>query len=119
PALHLDVLGGEISVGTAAEAVARIRWVLGLDAPPAPTSWLEEVEPRLLPVTHALRGFRAPCFPTLFETCAAVLPFQQLSLDAGTAIVSRLVEQLGRSLTICDQPWFSFPTPESIAAASP
>lgn len=119
PSLLLDVLGGEVSDGTATEAVALVRWVLGLDAPPAPTAWLAEVEPRLAPVTHALHGFRTPCFPTLFETCAAVLPFQQLSLDAGTAIVGRLVERFGRSLTIGDRPWFSFPTPEAIAGADP
>jgi DNA-3-methyladenine glycosylase II len=42
-----------------------------------------------------------------------------LSLDAGTAIVGRLVERFGQSLTIGDQSWFCFPTPASIAAASP
>ena len=119
PSLRLDVLGGAVSDENAAGLVATVRGVLGLDASPAPISWLEEVEPRLAPVTHALQGFRTPCFPTLFETCAAVLPFQQLSLDAGTAIVGRLVERFGQSLTIGDHPWFSFPTPESIAGTSP
>jgi DNA-3-methyladenine glycosylase II len=119
PDLLLDILGGVISPGTAAAAVALVRWVLGLDAPPAPATWLVEVEPRLATVTHALHGFRTPCFPTLFETCASVLPFQQLSLDAGTAIVGRLVERFGSSVTIDDRPWFSFPTPESIAGAAP
>jgi DNA-3-methyladenine glycosylase II len=119
PDLQLAVLGGQVSEGTTAEVVATVRWVLGLDVPPAPTSWLAEIEPRLAVVTHVLQGFRPPCFPTLFETCAAVVPFQQLSLDAGTAIVARLVERLGRSLTIREQPWFSFPTAESVAGASP
>lgn len=118
PALLLEVFGGAVPDGTAAALVAMVRWMLGLDAPPAPAAWLTEVEPRLTPVMHALQGFRTPCFPTLFETCASVLPFQQLSLDAGTAIVGRLVERFGQSLTIVDRPWFSFPTPESIANAS-
>lgn len=118
PDLQLEVFGGEVSDEATAGFVATVRWVLGLDAPPAPMAWLREVEPRLAPVTHALHGIRTPCFPTLFETCASVLPFQQLSLDAGTAIVGRLVERFGQTLTICDQPWFSFPTPESIAIAS-
>ncbi|MCC6174201.1 MAG: DNA-3-methyladenine glycosylase 2 [Chloroflexi bacterium] len=119
PTLRLDVLGGGVSDGAAAGLVATIRWMLGLDAPPAPTAWLEEIEPRLAPVTHALQGFRTPCFPTLFETCAAVIPFQQLSLDAGTAIVGRMIERFGQSLTVAGQRWFSFPTPESIASAPP
>ncbi len=119
PALRLDVLGGEISGGDAAGTVATVRWMLGLDAPPAPTAWLTEIEPRLAPVTDALYGFRTPCFPTLFETCASVIPFQQLSLDAGTAIVGRLVERFGQAVTISDQRWFSFPSPDTIAGAPP
>jgi DNA-3-methyladenine glycosylase II len=119
PSLHLDVLSGGVPDETAAGLVATVRWVLGLDAPPAPALWLEAIEPRLAPVTHALQSFRTPCFPTLFETCAAVLPFQQLSLDAGTAIVGRLVERFGHSLPFFEQRWFSFPTPEAITGASP
>jgi DNA-3-methyladenine glycosylase II len=105
--------------GTAAGLVSTVRWMLGLDAPPASAAWLVEVEPRLAPVLRALQGFRTPCFPSLFETCAAVIPFQQLSLDAGTAIVGRLVERFGQPVTIADRTWFSFPTPESIAGALP
>jgi DNA-3-methyladenine glycosylase II len=118
PELQLDVRGGKVTEETVASLVAAVRWMLGLDAPPAPTSWMETVEPRLAPVTHALRGFRTPCFPTLFETCASVLPFQQLSLDAGTAIVGRIVEKFGQSMWIGDNTWFSFPSPESIAATT-
>jgi DNA-3-methyladenine glycosylase II len=119
PLLRLDLLGGVVSGEDAAGAVAMVCWMLGLDAPLAPTAWLVEVEPRLAPVIYALHGFRTPCFPSLFETCASVIPFQQLSLDAGTAIVGRLVERFGQPVTIGDQRWFSFPTPESIAGASP
>jgi DNA-3-methyladenine glycosylase II len=79
PALRLDVLGGAVSDNMADGLVATVRWVLGLDAPPAPAAWLTTIEPLLAPVTQAVEGFRPPCFPTLFETCAAVLPFQQLS----------------------------------------
>jgi DNA-3-methyladenine glycosylase II len=77
------------------------------------------MEPRFGGVAAALRGFRPPCFPTLFETCASVLPFQQLSLDAGTAIVGRLVERFGPSLTLPHQSRFAFPPAEAIADASP
>lgn len=119
PALHLEVLGGEVSEETATALTGMVRWMLGLDAPPAPAAWLIEMEPRLTGVVQALWGFRTPSFPTLFETCDSVIPFQQLSLDAGTAIVGRLVERYGRSLTVFDQQWFSFPTPEAIAGASP
>jgi DNA-3-methyladenine glycosylase II len=119
PDLRLQVLGVDTPPETAKAIVATIRRVLGLDAPPAPESALLEIEPRLAPVLNALTGFRTPCFPTLFETCASVLPFQQLSLDAGTAIVGRIVERFGLQMVMDGNPWFCFPTPESIASADP
>lgn len=89
--------------------------MLGCDADPAPTAWLAQMEPRFGAVAAALRGFRPPCFPTLFETCASTLPFQQFSLDAGTAIVGRLVERFGPALRLADRAWFAFPSPETVA----
>jgi DNA-3-methyladenine glycosylase II len=117
PDMRLEVQGGAVSEQTARDVTARLRWMLGLDAPPAPTAWLAEMEPRLATVAAALAGFRPPCFPSLFEACARVLPFQQLSLDAGTAIVGRLVERAGASLTLHGQSWFAFPSAETIADA--
>jgi DNA-3-methyladenine glycosylase II len=117
PDLRLEILAGTVSDQTARDVTVRVRWMLGLDAAPAPTAWLAEMEPRLAAVAAALAGFRPPCFPSLFETCARVLPFQQLSLEAGTAIVGRLVERAGASLTLHGQSLFAFPSPEVIADA--
>lgn len=118
PDVRLDILGGEVSPATAATLTATVRRMLGLDLPAAPAAWLIEMEPRLAPVAKAMHGFRPPCFPSLFETFAAVIPFQQLSLDAGTAIVGRFVEAFGVTVT-GSQRWFAFPAPEAIIAASP
>jgi DNA-3-methyladenine glycosylase II len=118
PDVRLEILDGDVSPETATRLTATVRQMLGLDLPPAPTAWLIETEPRLAPVATALDGFRPPCFPCLFETFAAVIPFQQLSLDAGTAIIGRLVEAFGLPLPH-EQDWFAFPTPEAIADASP
>lgn len=117
PDVRLDLLDGEVSSATATTLLATLRRMLGMDAPAAPTAWLIEMEPRLAPVATAMHGFRAPCFPSLFETFAAVIPFQQLSLDAGTAIVGRFVEAFGVPVTR-EQQWFAFPAPEAVVAAS-
>ncbi len=119
PDLRLQVRGGETPPEAVAELVATVRQMLGLDAPPVPEAALAARQPCLAPVLNALDGFRTPCFPTLFETCASVLPFQQLSLDAGTAIVGRIVEQFGLQMTEGGESWFCFPTPEVIAEADP
>jgi DNA-3-methyladenine glycosylase II len=114
----MEIQGGPVPEDVARDLMETTRWMLGLDADPAPVGWLVEQEPRLGPVASALRGFRPPCFPTLFETCARVLPFQQLSLDAGTAITGRLVARFGPVLTHADHEWHAFPSPEAIADAS-
>ena len=119
PDLRLHVFGGAVNDETVQAVIATIRGSRGLDADPAPTAWLEEMEPRFGPVTAALRGFRSPCFPGLWETRLAVLPFQQFSLDAGIAILGRLVERFSPPLMLAGRAWFDFPAPEAIAEASP
>lgn len=115
PDLRLHVLGGSVEDRAAHELTARLRWMLGLDEAAAPTAWLVEQEPAFEPVAAALRGFRPPCFPTLFETACRVLPFQQLSLDAGTAIVARFVGRFGCRMGLDGRDWFAFPSPETIS----
>ena len=119
PDLRLQVLGGDTPPDSTAELIATLRQMLGLDAPPVPEAALSEIEPLLAPVLFALDGFRTPCFPALFETCASVLPFQQLSLDAGTAIVGRIVENFGVQMLLDGALWYCFPSPEAIAGADP
>lgn len=119
PDLRLQVLGSDTPPEAIADLLATLRRMLGLDASPVPEAALAEQDSRLAPVLHALDGFRTPCFPTLFETCASVLPFQQLSLDAGTAIVGRIVEGFGVQMLLDGTPWFCFPSPAAIAGADP
>jgi DNA-3-methyladenine glycosylase II len=118
PALRLQIDGGPVSDVIAAELEATVRLMLGLNLEPAPTEWLSQQEPAFEPISTALRGFRAPRFPTLFETACRVLPFQQLSLDAGTAIVARFVRRFGASTIVDGREWHAFPSPTTIAETS-
>lgn len=119
PILRLDLFGGAAGDEVKAEINATIRWMLGLDAEPAPTEWFVEIEPAFEPVVAELRGFRPPCFPNLWAACLGVLPFQQLSLDAGIAILGRLVERFSPPLMLEGRVFRDFPTPETIADANP
>lgn len=117
PKLRCRALAGGESRDTRAAAVRLVRAVLGLDLHPEPLQRLLEGERKLGTVALALRGMRPPRFPGLFETFANVIPFQQLSLDAGVAVVRRLVERFGRTVLHQGHARYAFPTAAAIAGA--
>lgn len=117
PDLRFDVLEGETSTDILEGAEQRLREVLGLDLDPEPLSRLAEAERALRPTALALRGMRPPRFGELFETFANVIPFQQVSLDAGVALVRRLVERFGEPLEHEGRRYYAFPRASVIASA--
>lgn len=117
PDLRCRVLRGTPSVDACAELVPTLRRVLGLDVDPRPLERRVEAEPRLRHIRTALRGMRPPRFAGLFEAIANVVPFQQVSLDAGVAAVSRLVERFGASLEHEGSRVHAFPAADVVAEA--
>ncbi|MGD9599982.1 MAG: DNA-3-methyladenine glycosylase [Steroidobacteraceae bacterium] len=91
----LHATGGAVDSATRIEVVQRLRRILGLDIDPAPLAERAEREPAMAATARALRGLRPPRFADLFEAFASVVPFQQVSLDAGIAVTGRLVERFG------------------------
>jgi 3-methyladenine DNA glycosylase/8-oxoguanine DNA glycosylase len=112
PDVHYAVRSGAPS-----SAARTLRKVLGLDVDPSPLQRLAETERRLRPVALALRGMRPPRFTGLFETFTNVVPFQQVSLEAGMAIVGRLVERFGERIDHDGRSFHTPPTAQSIASA--
>jgi DNA-3-methyladenine glycosylase II len=98
--------------------VRTLRRVLGLHLDPRPLQRLAQIDRRLLPAALALRGMRPPRFTSLFEAFANVVPFQQLSLDAGVAIVGRLVERFGGCVEQDGRRLYAFPTAQVIGGAT-
>lgn len=117
PELRFKIRAGEVSASARREFARTLRKVLGLDLNPAPLLARAQAEPALHSTALALRGMRPPRFPDLFETFANVVPFQQVSLDAGVAIVNRLVERLGSQLQHAGRSFYAFPTAEVVAGA--
>lgn len=96
-----------------------LRKVLGLDVDPEPFQRLAAAEPMLRAMALALRGMRPPRFGDLFEAFASVVPFQQLSLEAGVAIVGQLVERFGEHLEHGGRRFHAFPTARAVAEIHP
>jgi DNA-3-methyladenine glycosylase II len=117
PRLRLTIEAGQDSTAAYAEARTLLRRTLSLDVDPVPLQRRAESQAASRATCRALRGMRPPRFATLFEAFASVIPFQQLSLDAGTAIVARLVARFGQKLVHENRPFHAFPTARRIAHA--
>lgn len=117
PDLRYAMLRGGSSAATHAAVANTLRKKLGLDVDPRPLRRLTEAEPTLRATAIQLRGMRPPRFADLFEAFANVIPFQQVSLDSGIAIVSRLVERFGAGLDHAGRRRHAFPTAAEIADA--
>jgi 3-methyladenine DNA glycosylase/8-oxoguanine DNA glycosylase len=117
PDVRFSVRSGDPSAAARRGLEKTLRRILGLSVDPMPLQRLAEGDPALRPTALALRGMRPPRFAGWFEAFANVLPFQQLSLDAGLAIVGRLVERFGEHLEHGRRRFDAFPTADAIAGA--
>lgn len=117
PELRFTLLRGDPKQATNDRLAKTLRKVLGLDLDPAPLQRQIEAHRTLRPIALALRGMRPPRFAGWFEAFANVVPFQQLSLDAGLASVRRLVERFGEPLEHHGRQFYAFPSPDVVAEA--
>lgn len=112
-------LHGVRSAAARRAAIATLRRVLGLDLDPQALRRVAEREPAMRSTARALRGLRPPRFAGLFEAFASVVPYQQVSIDAGIAVLGRAVERFGEVCVHGGARHFAFPTAAAIAGASP
>jgi DNA-3-methyladenine glycosylase II len=117
PDVRYAVRHGRASQAVRVHLVQTLRRVLGLDLDPRPLQRLAQAHSGLRTAAVALRGMRPPRFTNLFETLANVVPFQQVSLDAGAAIASRLVERFGSFVEYGGRRVYAFPAAEVVAGA--
>lgn len=117
PDVCCSILSGGISIRSSDVIRRTLRRILGLDVDPSLLQGLAESDLTLGSTVLALRGMRPPRFADLFESFARVIPFQQLSLDAGVAIVGRFIECFGKCLEYGGRRYYAFPAAQAIAQA--
>lgn len=117
PEVTLTLSGSKASARNRARAAHLVQQMLGLDLDTAGALRRAEAEPALRDTARALRGMRPPRYPDLFETFANVIPFQQVSLEAGMSVVAHLIHRFGERLAIDGSTYHLFPGAEVVASA--
>lgn len=65
-------------------------------------------------LAHTVRGMKPPRFESLWVTLLSVVPFQQVSLAAGMAVLNRLIATLGSKCEYEGYTYYSYPDPKSV-----
>lgn len=103
--------------GAHGRALALLRRMLGVDRDLTPFDRGAAGIPWLRPLVARMRGVKPPRYPTLWEACANAIVFQQLSLSAASAIMRRLVIDLGSPIETEGVALNAFPTAASVQGA--
>ncbi len=74
--------------------------------------------PKLRAIVSRFRGMRPPRFPSTFETLCNAIACQQVSLDVGLLLLSRMSQKYGRRLDFFGRRMTSFPTVDAVSRAS-
>ena len=120
PALIAELRGpaGPASSAAAAEARPVLERMLGLTADLSGFYQVAAGDARLNALAARFRGMRPPCFPTVFEAVVNAVACQQLSLDVGIHLLSRLARRFGPALP-GPVTRYGFPEPGRLAGTDP
>jgi DNA-3-methyladenine glycosylase II len=116
PRLKVEMAGAP---SEASESLIRqtLNRTLGLEIDLAPFYAMAARDSRLNELAGWFRGMRPPKFPTIFEALANGVACQQLSLEAGLALLNRLVASYGQAPPSPPGGGKAFPRPRDLAAA--
>jgi 3-methyladenine DNA glycosylase/8-oxoguanine DNA glycosylase len=117
--VQMRSLEGALGPAERREAARLVDRILGLSFDLAPVYAALEDEPGLAALAAQVPGMEPPAYDSLWVTVVSVVPFQQVSLAAGSAILNRLIERLGASLEHEGSVYYAYPTPQAVLAAGP
>ncbi len=98
-------------------ALASVRRILGTERDVSEFDRQARAISWLAPLAIRMRGLKPPRYPDLFEACANAIVFQQLSLHAASAIMRRLLLDLGTSVDCEGVALRTFPSAERFLGA--
>jgi DNA-3-methyladenine glycosylase II len=114
PQLEVVLRGARLNQGVEDAARSALTRMLGLDVDLSGFYARAAHDPALGELADRYRGVKPPRFPTVFECLLNAVACQQLSLEAGLTLLSRLAATAGR--TTCAP--YAFPEPADVVGLS-
>jgi DNA-3-methyladenine glycosylase II len=119
PRLQVTLTGAGLRPEFKEQAKSRMEHILGLRVDLAPFYRMASHDAKLLLLVEKFRGVKPPRFPTIFETLANAFACQQLSLEVGLGMLSRMASACGLSLEQDGETSYAFPRPEDLLELGP
>ncbi len=97
--------------------LAIVRRILGTERDVADFDRRARRMPWLTPLARRMRGLKPPRYPTLWEACVNTIVYQQISLQAASSVMRRLIHLLSDSVEYEGVSLAIFPTVERFLGA--
>lgn len=116
-ALHIKLFSNQhISEDSVDEARSTITKTLGLDVN-LKEFYDKQYEHNISVLQNRFMGMRPTRYPSLFEAFVNVISCQQISLEAGLAIINRFVKKYGKTMSYSGFTYYSFPDARNLLDA--
>ncbi len=116
--VEVSALDGPLDAAERDELVPLLDRMLGLSRDLTPVVAAFAVYEPLAQLLRRLVGMKPPRYPDLWSTLVGVVPYQQVSLEAGQAISNRMMSDIGPRAEYQDMNYYDYPTPEQFLRAS-
>jgi DNA-3-methyladenine glycosylase II len=117
--LVVDFLNTSVTVVQATEVVKYIREWLDLDTDLKPFYALCQKDKLLKSLVQNYHGYRIVGQPDLFESIVWAVLGQQINLQFAYTLKQRFVEQFGEAITLKEETYYLFPTPDVVSKLTP
>lgn len=116
--VEASALDGPLTAAERDELAPLLDRMLGLSCDLAPVVAAFDVYEPLAKLLSGLVGMKPPRYPDLWSTLVGVVPYQQVSLEAGQAISNRMMSDIGPRADYQQASYYDYPTPQQLLGAS-
>jgi 3-methyladenine DNA glycosylase/8-oxoguanine DNA glycosylase len=116
--VEVSVLDGLLAPNEREELSLLLDRMLGLTRDLAPVVAAFSCYEPLAHLLAQLAGMKPPRYPDLWTTLVGVVPYQQVSLEAGQAISNRMIADIGSRAMYNNTVYYNYPTAEQFLQAS-